>query len=140
MNIKMQYLTIIAAGMLITSDTATADEDKKIRAVAGAGASTSCGKFLEQSKEHDLVMPLVYFSWTQGYLSGLNAVYVLGLGEITDLSDVAGQKLWLQNYCKENPLKSYHTAAWTLWRTLRTEQGFETDFLRALKNPRIQSP
>jgi hypothetical protein len=81
-------------------------------------------------------MPIAYFSWTQGFLSGLNFVYILGSGTPTDLSDNAGQKLWLQNHCKENPLRKYLAASWALWRELRTTQGLEPDFQLALKEPK----
>ena len=132
MNIKMRCLTIIAVGMLMTASTAAADEKFYM---AGAG-SFSCGKFIAD-KEDDEALRVVYFSWAQGFLSGLNMKYFLGkesdtvlaayTESATDLSDYDALQFWMENYCEENPLDLYVVATIKLWRELRVRQGLERD-------------
>ena len=121
MNIKMRHLVIIAVGMLMTTDIVVAADRV---AVVGPG-SFSCGKFMAD----ELSVSKAWFSfWAQGYLSGLNISF---FGEetpnFTDLEDSAGQELWLENYCRENPLDSYMVAVSWLWVALREQQGLEPD-------------
>jgi len=110
----------------MTVDIVAADDEL---AVVGAGG-TSCGRFIAQHRirtHRD-----VYFTWTQGYLSGLNANH--GEADSTDLSDYEAHKLWIKNYCEENPLDLYAIAALNLWHELRDRQGLEPDLLFQLKD------
>ena len=122
----MRYLTIIAAGMLMATHTVV--EAQKV--IVGAGAF-SCGKFIAGD---DWSSRAVFFAWAQGYLSGLNVKYFLDVSASgsTDLDDTDGQKVWLLNYCRENPLDLYFSAVNSLWVALREQQGLERD-------PRIKS-
>ena len=107
----------------MTVDIGVADDEL---AVVGAGG-TSCGRFIAQHRirtHRD-----VYFTWTQGYLSGLNFKHIIAADEkATNLSDLDGQQIWLENYCQENPLDLYWIAVTNLWTTLREMQGLEPDF------------
>lgn len=84
--------------------------------IVGVGIA-SCGKMLTMI-EDDTSTELIFTSWVQGYLSGLNTgrlkkqkdlgldCSVAGKCIYTDLSDMDGMMLWTKNYCKENPLDS----------------------------------
>ena len=119
----MRWMVAIAAGMLMASHTVVAAE--KTSAIVGPG-SFSCGKSLADDELG--VTTGYFFFWAQGYLTGLNIDF---FGEetpdFTDLEDTAGQKLWLENYCRENPLELYMVTVTKLWITLREQQGLELD-------------
>ncbi len=117
----MRYLVAIAAGMLMATHTVV--EAQKV--IVGTGA-LSCGKFIA---EDDWSTRASFFTWAQGYLSGLNVKYFLDVSApgSTDLQDTDGQKVWLLNYCRENPLDLYFGAVNYLWAALREQQGLERD-------------
>ena len=96
---------------------------KEKMAVIGTGG-ISCGKIVADIKDNQSIANF-YYSWAQGFLSGLNFNY--GEADGSDLSDHAGQKLWLENYCNENPLHNYLMANMELWTTLRAMQGLTPD-------------
>lgn len=60
--------------------------------------------------------------WLSAYLSGINSAGVrLGTPRQTDaLKNVspAQVELWMDNYCRANPLKTISNAAWVLYREL----------------------
>ena len=63
-------------------------------------------------------------------MSGMNLKYTKSLESIysaTNLTDYYGLKLWIENYCEENPLDFYAVAAEKLWVELRFRQGLDTD-------------
>jgi len=121
MILKMRYLALIAAGMLMATHTVV--EAQKV--IAGPGAM-SCGKFIA---EDDWSSRAVFFTWAQGYLTGLNVKYFFDVSApgSTDLQDTDGQEVWLLNYCRENPLDLYFGAVNNLWAALREQQGLERD-------------
>ena len=130
MNTKVRYLTIIAVGMLLAPNTAVSDK----AAVVGPGAR-SCGQIIA-SMEADKIGRAAYFFWAQGFLSGLNFEYGPDFEFSTDLSDYDALMLWLENYCKENPLDIYARAVSKLWHELRARQGLEPDIRGILKDLR----
>jgi len=95
----------------------------------GAGV-LSCGKILATSKYNQLTRT-IYFTWVQGFLSGLNVKYLRAdtPESATDLSDNNALQIWIENYCQENPLDQYHIAATALWHVLRARQRLDPDFL-----------
>ena len=123
MNINKQLLVLVTAGMVLAMHT---DVGAKL-AVAGAGAA-SCGKFIAVNDESSRRL---FFMWAQGFLTGLNMQHIFEQSNLgsTDLQDHNGQKLWLENFCRENPLESYWIAVTTLWQTLREKQGLDPDLV-----------
>jgi len=121
-NIKMRYLVAIAVGMLLVANTAASD-DKMV--VAGAGTA-SCGEFIADTKNNETLRD-TYFLWAQGFLSSLNFKHLRNWESATDLSDPDALKLWIENYCEENPLSIYAAAVAKLWSELRIRQGLEPD-------------
>ncbi|MCH8867836.1 MAG: hypothetical protein IID58_13430 [Proteobacteria bacterium] len=122
MKTKMRYLAAIAAGFLMVSNIAALDE----KHVIAGGGSISCGKFIADTKD-DEFMSDFYFSWVQGFLSGLNFKYLESTEITTDLSDHEALQLWIKNYCNDNPLDLYYIAAGKLWVELRHRQGLSQD-------------
>lgn len=120
MNIKMRTLTIIAVGMLLAANIAAEDD------VAGVGAK-SCGQVLKAKKESDM-LALLSYSWAQGFMSALNLKH-FGSEGVVNLSDRAAHEIWLENFCKENPLSKYLVAVGVLWNELREQQGLEPESL-----------
>jgi len=120
MNIKMRYLGAVAASILMTTYGVCAAMD-----TVGAGVS-SCGAYLTDTKDN-AEFEFTYTAWTQGYLSGLNHTFIKGPGRPTEISDHQGQKIWINNHCKANPLKKYYVVVQGLWRELRRQQGLEPD-------------
>ncbi len=119
MNIKMRYLTIIAIGILLAANPAVSDD------VAGVGTH-SCGQFIADIEAGGQILTSLYFSWVQGFLTGLNTKYLLCQEFHTDLSDPPAIQLWLKNYCEENPLENYMTATAKLWAALRSKQKIQS--------------
>ena len=117
----MRSLAAIAASILMATNTVAV----AVEPIVGAGAM-SCGKLIAVD-ERDRGY---FFTWAQGYLTGLNVKYLFndpsGFGS-TDLQDRDGQKLWLENYCRENALDTYWSAVNQLWAALRERQGLERD-------------
>lgn len=123
MNIKMRYLAAIAAGMLIVANTAAPDERPTI--VVGVNAS-SCHKFIADTQRSELT-GVIYFSWAQGFLSGLNLKYFQSWESATDISNFKALQPWIKNYCEENPLDDYVEAISELWHYLRARQVLKLD-------------
>ncbi len=118
MKIRMRYLIIIAVGLLIATNSNASET------VAGAGVN-SCGKFLADIETGGEVLSAVYFSWAQGYLTGLNTKYSLGRRSAAELPDRAEIEFWIRIYCEDNPLDQYLMAATRLWASLRATQGLD---------------
>jgi hypothetical protein len=86
-------------------------------AVTNLGAP-SCGKWTE-----DLAYPpyrLYRQIWLEGFLSGAAA----GTGEdVLKVSDRQSITLWMDNYCRANPLNSVHEGGVALFVELRKQIG-----------------
>ena len=65
-----------------------------------------------------------YFSWAEGFMSGLNTAPLL-LGNETNLAarDTNYQRAIIDQYCDQRPLASYVQAVMSLYDTMRSEQG-----------------
>ena len=122
MTFKMRYLIAISVGMFMVTNPAASDE----RTVTVGGGAISCGKIVANIKNVDGYNYFA-FHWAQGFLTGLNFEYAPRWESATDLSDNEAQKLWLENYCEENPLDDYIRATSKLWIELRSKQGLEAD-------------
>ncbi len=120
MNIKMRYLAAIVASMLMAMSSAAPPGT-----MVGPGL-VSCGQFLEDKEQLATLLDREYFAWAQGFLSAANA-FVAHPKPYVDLSDIAGQKLWLENYCQQNPLDKFYVATVELWKDLAKRQGLSSD-------------
>lgn len=85
-------------------------------------ATASCGSFVE-SKQNE-TQRYIYLAWLNGYLTGANK-YQSGVKTYDGLRDIkAGRDpqalmLWLDNYCRENPLDNFARAVFMLQNELQ---------------------
>lgn len=87
--------------------------------VQGLGA-TSCAEFAKMYQSDPKNMELMFFTWAQGFLSGINMGLLANKQEARELAgEMRDQNLALRAYCAENPLKTYMDAVLQLWGTLR---------------------
>lgn len=86
--------------------------------IQGLGA-TSCADFAFQYRKNPEMWELSYFTWAQGYMSGLN-ISAMGNGNrARDLGgDFSLQKQKLRAFCDQAPLKTYMNAVIDLWKSL----------------------
>jgi hypothetical protein len=94
------------------------------QSIAGVGA-LSCGEMLSRLSQEPAALSVVYSSWSQGFLTGINEGRMANGVETVDLSDSAGQWSWLQNHCQNNPLILVREAALNLVLELMSRQGIE---------------
>ena len=73
----------------------------------GALKDGSCGKYV---REGDIDTRGVYAHWLMGYISGINKEK-RGKPDYSNGADAEGLIQWIENYCKENPLSSFSSAA-----------------------------
>lgn len=87
--------------------------------VQGLGA-TSCAEFAQLYKRDPKSTELYFFTWAQGYMSGLNMGLLASKQPAKELgSETNDQTLALRTYCSDNPLKTYMDAVLDLWKSLR---------------------
>jgi hypothetical protein len=101
---------IIAMAMLLTVSAANPQEDGS----AGAGTS-SCTQFAEDYRQDPQTWELVYFSWAQGAMSGLNAGH---RGRHLLARSTYDQEAFIRSYCNSHPLNNYSDAVTELYNTL----------------------
>ncbi len=103
----------------------------------GAGLHT-CAVFANAYRE-ETTMGIFYFSWAQGYMSGLN-LGLMGAARLqglqggaaaqvaTDLGLMSfdGQERHIRHYCDRHPLNDYMDAVLNLFNTMRGKQGLST--------------
>lgn len=73
--------------------------------VFGAGASVTCGKWLAEKNEDNLI-GAVYRQWLLGFVTGAAAAGIK-MGD----TDSAAMFAWMDKYCRENPLDTAAVAA-----------------------------
>jgi hypothetical protein len=89
----------------------------------GPGA-VSCDRYAQEVRSMGNPQRIFYFSWAQGYMSGLNSV-VLYSAKNTNLGgrDVEDQLARLDRFCDQHPLATYVQAVLNLYDAMRSEQG-----------------
>jgi hypothetical protein len=92
------------------------------QSTAGLG-NLSCREMLARVLEEPAALSVVYFSWSQGFLTGINEGRMANGVEPVDLGDGAGQWQWLQDHCRQNPTLQVREAALGLVLELMARQG-----------------
>jgi hypothetical protein len=83
----------------------------------GAG-TTSCGSYIAASSKENLAG--IHLSWSQGFLSGMNMGYARAANkEFVVLPDSDTIKLYIDKYCRDNPLKTPLDGALKLYDEIR---------------------
>lgn len=79
-----------------------------------------CGQWTNRNRGHPMG------SWVTGYLSGLNAMHVLaGLepnNPLDELNSIDQAFVWIDNFCKANPLRQLDEAAFELFNELKAQR------------------
>ncbi|WP_024684376.1 hypothetical protein [Pseudomonas syringae] len=78
----------------------------------------SCGQFVSDTT-NNRQMAVEYLSWTSGVATALSANNEVEYFKGTDTPSVL---LWLQNYCRTNPLSQYVDATLDLLKELKKRQ------------------
>ena len=104
--IKKTRATAMALCCLVLSATVV---DAQAVAIRGA---TSCGLWVKDRQEK---IAFVHHRWVLGYLSGLAFESDKDILKTTDAESIF---LWVDNYCRANPLKDIDDAGTTLFYEL----------------------
>ncbi len=87
--------------------------------IQGMGAS-SCAKFAKMYQGDPENMEIMFFTWAQGFMSGLNLASSAAGGFERELGgSTTDQESAIRIYCSTNPLKTYMDAVVNLYGTLR---------------------
>ena len=81
--------------------------------------TNSCSKFAEVYRESPARWEILFFSWAQGFMSGLNFERI-ELGQYRDMSAMptGAQKNVIRVYCDRHPLGNYMDAVIDLYQRL----------------------
>ena len=80
----------------------------------------SCGKWIKQKEINRGSQLVAMEEWLDGYLSGL------AVGSNTDIlkqTDFDSLHLWVNNYCRANPLRNVSDAGVELFNELKKQKG-----------------
>ena len=107
--------TIIAHCMILTAGATNAEQGQFV----GIGSDT-CGVFAQDYRKDGAAVENIYFTWAQGFMSGMNGMLVneaKGFRQLTAKS-TSEQKAFIRSYCSQHPLDDYPTAVVALFRSL----------------------
>ncbi len=85
----------------------------------GHGLAT-CAQFAEDYKVSPELNETMYFTWAQGFMSGLNVASIREHGTYRDVAGVSidALKSSFRSYCDQHPLSLYEEAAFSAYQTL----------------------
>jgi len=114
--------------VVVINHPAFAHDKKGHYAVLGHGTE-SCGTFIEAANEGQYQNNWKkwngFYFWTVGYLSGYNR-YVEGLHNIIANTDMRGCMAFVEQYCRDNPLKDYDSAVNALIKEIEKSRNGES--------------
>jgi hypothetical protein len=115
----MRQVVLATVSFWISITTASAQDLSWV----GPGAA-SCTQYAQSVRSGGEDMHSFFFSWAQGFLSGLNTRPLLS-GKPTNLAarPTNYQQAFIDRYCDERPLATYVNAVLSLYDTMRSEQG-----------------
>jgi hypothetical protein len=120
----MKQFARFAFGLLMVSASAPARSEHVI--TIGAGMQT-CAVFLAHYKGSVPSLENFYFSWAQGYMSGLNVAVSRGVANsrTADLNAMpaAAQMRFIRDFCEHDPLKRYSAAVEALLTRIRNSSS-----------------
>jgi hypothetical protein len=115
-------LALWGALSVLISSNATAQQYLRM----GAGTK-SCAVFARAYKEKPKSADMIYFSWAQGYMSGVNQA---AKGDSKDsrpanlnAMSIAAQQRFIRDFCDRNPLKDYREAVDALLTNIRSTKS-----------------
>jgi hypothetical protein len=112
----MRFIAVIAFLMTVVSG-ATAQREQSGSMGIGVG---SCSEFAQHYRENPQFWEGIYFSWAQGFMTGLNVLQVALKRPQRDLNalPVYQQMARLRAFCDERPLAVFGEAAHSLFLAL----------------------
>ena len=116
-------MRVIALAMMSLCATAASGKEKEIAAYVGPGAGT-CSQYADHVRAQGESARMFYYTWAQGFMSGLNATPNL-LDKPADLlgRSIDAQKAFIDQFCDQYPLGGYPQAVVYLYDAMRKEQG-----------------
>ena len=120
-RLRRRAVVAVLAGTMVAGPLVAAAEEAA-GPLRGVGAST-CDEFMLRMRDSRDLWEFIYFSWAQGYLSGMNVAAGEGGGtravdQFADDFPVETQIEALRNFCVDNPEALYATAVADLQRRL----------------------
>src|SRR4051812_1392428 len=120
----MRQFAQFALGLAMVGASATAKSEQVI--TMGAGMQT-CAVFRAHYKGHVPSLENFYFSWAQGYMSGLNVAARRGAAnsKTADLNSIPAptQLRFIREFCDHNPLERYSAAVEALLAKMRNSKS-----------------
>ena len=101
-------MRLIATIVLVALGTTRATAQESRAALMGVGA-TPCAEFTQEYRRNPSGADAVFFSWAQGFMSGLNMTRIALKRPLSDLSawSVPEQQARLRQLCDKSPLLPY---------------------------------
>jgi hypothetical protein len=109
--------------MLLFNTSKSLGKEPSSSPIAAYGEATaSCGSFVESKQNEN--QRYIYLAWLNGYLTAVNKYHgdvksYNGLRDIKAGRDRQALLLWLENYCRENPLDNFARAVFMLQHELQ---------------------
>ena len=92
----------------------------------GAGTK-SCAVFGRTYKDKPKTANMIYFSWAQGYMSGVNIAAGINNKDYRPANlnamTIAAQQRFIRDFCDRNPLKDFREAVDTLLSNIRSTKS-----------------
>ncbi|MGQ0742177.1 MAG: hypothetical protein ACT4OG_07785 [Alphaproteobacteria bacterium] len=112
----MRRVTILAIILALNTTSATG---AAVAGFQGVGIST-CAQFAQLYRDDPENIELIYFSWAQGFMSGMNGVLLRNgeSGRNLNSMSVESQQRHLRAYCDKHPLAVYIDAVGNLFQEL----------------------
>lgn len=124
MNTNQRILVSAAVTVIFLFSTSRANgKESSASPIAIYGEATvSCGSFVESKQ--DETQRYIYLAWLNGYLTAVNKYQSAvnnynGFRDIKTGRDSQALMLWLDNYCRENPLDNFFKAVLMLQHDLQ---------------------
>jgi hypothetical protein len=82
----------------------------------GVGTAT-CERFLVQYGKDPRLAETIFFSWAQGFMSGMNQILLTQGSRTKDMQSLTldDQKAWIVTYCRQKPTALYLSAVTNMW-------------------------
>jgi len=111
----MKPIYLILAALLVVYAAGAADENGQYATLAATNES-SCGTYIsarDEAHHGQFARQNMYKSWLMGFITG----YDFGAPDTYDITpsmDLDAMMLWVENYCRRNPLASFAEGAGAL--------------------------
>jgi hypothetical protein len=111
----MKRIFLTAVALFVAQLAAAADENGQYATLAASNENT-CGTYIsarDEAHHGQFARQNMYKSWLMGFVTG----YDFGAPDTYDIApsmDLDAMMLWVENYCRRNPLASFAQSAGAL--------------------------